>query len=60
MNSSAPSFLPSLPEGPHLEKLRTRFVLLVHGRGKAEDPAESWRVADVLGPWTARSMKTRR
>jgi esterase/lipase superfamily enzyme len=42
-------FLPQLPEGPHLEKLRTRFVLLVHGRGKAEDPAESWRVADVLG-----------
>ncbi len=42
-------FLPDLPEGPHLEQLRKRFALLVHGRGKAEDPAESWRVAAVLG-----------
>jgi len=42
-------FLPSLPEGEHLSRLRKRFVLLTHGQGRAEDPAESWRVADVLG-----------
>jgi esterase/lipase superfamily enzyme len=42
-------FLPDLPEGPHLTQLRKRFVLLTHGKGKAEEPAQSWRVADVLG-----------
>ena len=42
-------FLPDLPEGPHLEQLRKRFVLLTHGQGKAEDPGESWRVAHALG-----------
>jgi esterase/lipase superfamily enzyme len=42
-------FLPDLPEGEHLERLRTRFVLLTHGKGRAEEPEQSWRVADVLG-----------
>lgn len=42
-------FLSDLPEGPHLEQLRKRFILLTHGKGKAEEPAQSWRVADVLG-----------
>lgn len=47
---SAPScFLPNLEEGPMLDRLRSRFVLLPHGRGRWENPDESWRMADVLG-----------
>jgi esterase/lipase superfamily enzyme len=46
--SSPLHFLPSL-EGPLLEKLRTRFVLLASGQGRAEDIGESWRMAHVLG-----------
>jgi esterase/lipase superfamily enzyme len=42
-------FVPALPEGAHLEQLRKRFVLLTHGKGRAEEPGQSWRVADVLG-----------
>jgi esterase/lipase superfamily enzyme len=42
-------FLPDMPEGELLTKLRSRFVLLTHGQGRAEDPGESWRVAKVLG-----------
>ena len=43
-------FLPNLPEDhPALAKLRTRHVLLAHGTGRWEDPAESWAVARVLG-----------
>ena len=42
-------FVPKLPEGPHLERLRKRFILLTHGTGRWEEPAQSWRVADVLG-----------
>jgi len=42
-------FLPRLPEGPQLERLRQRYVLLVHGEGRAESPEESWNVAKVLG-----------
>ncbi len=41
-------FLPEL-EGPRLERLRTRFVLLASGRGRAEDIGESWRIASLLG-----------
>ena len=29
--------------------LRERFVLLAHGKGRAEDPEESWKVANALG-----------
>jgi esterase/lipase superfamily enzyme len=47
--SSPLHFLPTLEEGPHLAKLRERFVLLTHGTGRWEDPQNSWRVADVLG-----------
>ncbi len=36
-------------EGPRLETLQKRFVLLASGEGKAEDISESWRVARVLG-----------
>ena len=35
--------------GARLETLRRRFVLLTHGRGRWEEPAQSWRVADLLG-----------
>lgn len=46
--SSPLHFVPTL-EGRHLDVLRTRFVLLISGEGKAEDIGESWRLADVLG-----------
>ena len=42
-------FVPLMPEGPHLEQLRKRFILLCHGQGEFEDPNESWRVEKVLG-----------
>ncbi len=41
-------FLPGL-EGPVLELLRQRFVLLASGTGAWEDVGESWRMAHVLG-----------
>jgi esterase/lipase superfamily enzyme len=47
--SSPLDFLPGLPEGTDLERLRKRFVLLAHGKGRWESPKESWRVADLLG-----------
>ena len=46
--SSPLHFLPSL-DGETLEKLRTRFVLLASGEGRAENIGESWRVAHILG-----------
>jgi esterase/lipase superfamily enzyme len=46
--SSPLHFVPTL-SGPHLEKLRTRFVLMPSGEGKAEDINESWALARVLG-----------
>ena len=46
--SSPLHFVPNL-EGPTLDALRQRFVLLASGEGKAEDIGESWRVAQVLG-----------
>ena len=42
------AFLPGL-EGPLLERLRQRFVLMPFGQGRWENPGESWRMADVLG-----------
>ena len=47
--SSPLHFVPDLHEGPHLQALRKRFVLLAHGQGRWEDPSQSWRVADLLG-----------
>jgi esterase/lipase superfamily enzyme len=47
--SSPLDFLPRMGEGPHLDKLRSRFVLLTHGKGKWEAPEESWAVANALG-----------
>lgn len=41
-------FVPQL-EGAQLELLRKRFVLLAHGQGEFEDPAQSWNVERVLG-----------
>ena len=42
-------FVPNLPDGPQLDRLRRRFVLLAFGEGRWESPEESWRMADVLG-----------
>jgi esterase/lipase superfamily enzyme len=46
--SSPLHFLPRL-EGPQLELLRRRFILIPSGEGKWEDIGESWRLANVLG-----------
>ncbi|MFT4844251.1 MAG: esterase/lipase superfamily enzyme [Planctomycetota bacterium] len=48
-NSSPLDFVPDL-DGKHLEMLRERFVLLAHGEGAHEEPAQSWSVEKVLGP----------
>ena len=46
---SAPlQFLPGL-DGPQLDMLRRRRVVLASGEGDWEDIGESWRMADVLG-----------
>ncbi|HKX75977.1 MAG TPA: alpha/beta hydrolase-fold protein [Acidimicrobiia bacterium] len=47
--SSPLHYLPTLADGPQLDWLRRRLVLLTHGQGRAEEPGESWRVAEVLG-----------
>lgn len=41
-------FLGSL-DGDRLEALRGRFVVLAHGSGAWEEPAQSWRAAEALG-----------
>ena len=46
--SSPLHYLPQL-EGPQLEQLRQRFILLPSGEGNYEDIGESWRVARLLG-----------
>jgi esterase/lipase superfamily enzyme len=46
--SSPLHFLPGL-NGAILERLRTRFVLLASGQGRAENIGETWRMADALG-----------
>jgi esterase/lipase superfamily enzyme len=46
--SSPLHYLPDL-EGPQLELLRTRFILMPSGEGNYEDIGESWRMAAVLG-----------
>ncbi len=42
-------FLPNLGEGPLFDKLRQRFALLAFGKGRWENPQDSWRMAEVLG-----------
>jgi len=47
---SAPlSFLPGLGDGPVLDQLRQRFIVMPFGQGRWENPDESWRMADTLG-----------
>lgn len=46
--SSPLDFLPGL-EGPRLDTLRQRKVILASGEGAWEDIGESWAMADVLG-----------
>jgi len=46
--SSPLHFLPSLA-GHHLDVLRTRFILLASGEGRAEAIGESWAMARALG-----------
>ncbi len=46
--SSPVHYLPQL-EGPQLELLRTRFILLPSGEGNFEDIGETWRLASILG-----------
>ncbi len=42
-------FVPSLDEGENLERLRQSFFVLATGKGKNEDPDETWKVAHALG-----------
>ena len=46
--SSPVHFVPGLA-GRHLDVLRTRFLYITSGEGKAEDIGESWNLANVLG-----------
>lgn len=46
--SSPLHFVPTL-SGVHLDVLRTRFILLISGEGRAENIGESWAMAHVLG-----------
>jgi esterase/lipase superfamily enzyme len=46
--SSPLHYLPNL-EGPLLERLQKRLILLPTGEGDYEDIGESWRIAGVLG-----------
>jgi esterase/lipase superfamily enzyme len=46
--SSPILFVPTLA-GLHLDVLRTRFILLPSGDGRAEDMGETWAMANVLG-----------
>jgi len=47
--SSPIHFLPQLGGGPHLDRLRTRFLLIASGEGRAEDIGESWALGNALG-----------
>lgn len=42
-------FLPTLPEGPQLARLRTRLAILAVGEGRWDRPSNSWEMAAVLG-----------
>ncbi|MDX2094279.1 MAG: alpha/beta hydrolase-fold protein [Kofleriaceae bacterium] len=46
--SSPVHFVPTLA-GRHLDVLRTRFIRIVSGEGRAEDIGESWNLANTLG-----------
>jgi esterase/lipase superfamily enzyme len=42
-------FLPGLEDGPLLDTLRTREVVMAHGGGRYEDPQQDWKMAALLG-----------
>jgi len=42
-------YLPNLPEGEQLQRLRQRFVLLATGSGDYENPGQSWWISNILG-----------
>lgn len=42
-------FLPELPEGDPLSRLRRRFIILAVGEGRWETPGNSWELARLLG-----------
>ena len=46
--SSPPHFVPHLA-GRHIDVLRTRYIHIASGEGRAEDIGESWALAKVLG-----------
>jgi esterase/lipase superfamily enzyme len=46
--SSPLHYLPNL-DGPQLDVLRQRFILMPSGEGRWEDIGESWRLANLLG-----------
>ena len=47
---SAPiCFMAGLGEGPILDALRQRLILMAFGQGRWEDPDEAWRMAHLLG-----------
>jgi esterase/lipase superfamily enzyme len=46
--SSPLHFVPTL-EGRHLDVLRTRYLHIASGEGRAEDISESWNLANALG-----------
>ena len=47
--SSPLHWLQRLKGGPQLEALRKRHVLMCHGGGRWEDPAQDWGMAKLLG-----------
>lgn len=47
--SSPLHYLPRLGESDQLRLLRKRFILFAHGKGKWEDPAQDWKMAQILG-----------
>ena len=49
LRSVSPLHLLPRLDGERLDALRERFVLLAHGRGRWEEPVQSWRVADARG-----------
>ncbi len=47
--SSPMHYLPGLKESDQLTKLRERFIVMAHGNGRWEDPAQDFRMASILG-----------
>lgn len=47
--SSPLHFIPTLGDGPHMAKLRERFVLFALGQGRWESPHQTWQAANLLG-----------